>query len=310
MTEQEPQDDYARHLAEAIDRNARDIDRLCAHRIKTLTCRLGAEQEPYPLAHLTTLRRLIHFLALRTITPMPHPSAHPQQTVVTELPRFRLLRYFETVEAINSAIERSVQSGELVVCKALTGEKMEALPQRAAAPAAALKSAIINDDAMRSGLFRAAAELLSNLPLLDNLPHEGVAVRLTEFDEWAARAGITESGDVFALVGGVSPSDTASSSTDSAALAAVASEQAAEAQPSAVKDDDKGWRVKARQIADECFERDTWSGCRDSLAGYSRRVMIEMQEHEIHGPRGRFDNPNTIQREALQGAQWWASKNK
>ena len=70
------------------------------------------------------------------------------------------------------------------------------------------------------------------------------------------------------------------------------------------------WKVSARDIADECFDRDTKNKCRDSLAGYSRRVMDEMQERKIPGPRGVFDNSNTIQREALQGPLWWQKKQK
>lgn len=70
------------------------------------------------------------------------------------------------------------------------------------------------------------------------------------------------------------------------------------------------WKKSARAIADECFDNDTANNCRDRLAGYSRRVMDEMQERKIHGPRGLIDNPNTIQREALQGAKWWAKKTK
>lgn len=70
------------------------------------------------------------------------------------------------------------------------------------------------------------------------------------------------------------------------------------------------WREMARVIADELFSRDTANRCRDSLGGYSRRVMDEMQAREIHGPRGRIDNPKTIQREALQSDKWWAGKAK
>ncbi|WP_233343573.1 hypothetical protein [Burkholderia cepacia] len=72
----------------------------------------------------------------------------------------------------------------------------------------------------------------------------------------------------------------------------------------------EGWKARAREIADECFDRDTTNSCRDSLAGYSKRVMEEMQKRKINGPRGRIDNPNTIQREALQGKKWWAGKAK
>ncbi|AXS80856.1 hypothetical protein [Dechloromonas sp. HYN0024] len=70
------------------------------------------------------------------------------------------------------------------------------------------------------------------------------------------------------------------------------------------------WRVAARNIADELFERDTANQCRDSLDGYSMRTMEEMQKRQIHGPRGRIDNHKTVQREALQGPQWWQGKKK
>ena len=70
------------------------------------------------------------------------------------------------------------------------------------------------------------------------------------------------------------------------------------------------WRELARAIADECFDTDTENKCRDSLKGYSKRVMEKMQERMIHGPRGRIDNPSTVKREALQGEKWWANKKK
>ncbi len=68
------------------------------------------------------------------------------------------------------------------------------------------------------------------------------------------------------------------------------------------------WQEEARKIADKFFDRDTANKCRDSLAGYASRVMDEMQKLKIHGPRGRIDNPGTVQRDALQGAKWWATK--
>jgi len=70
------------------------------------------------------------------------------------------------------------------------------------------------------------------------------------------------------------------------------------------------WEVQARAIADECFDIDTKCGCRDSLKGYSKRVMELMQERGIKGARGIIDNPATIMREALQGEKWWANKAK
>lgn len=80
------------------------------------------------------------------------------------------------------------------------------------------------------------------------------------------------------------------------------------------------WQEQARFIADECFDRDTIMGCRDSLGsknpqqkivgGYAYRVMEIMQQRGIKGPRGIIDNPGTIMREALQGKKWWANKLK
>jgi hypothetical protein len=70
------------------------------------------------------------------------------------------------------------------------------------------------------------------------------------------------------------------------------------------------WTVQARQIADECFEQDTKNGCRDSLRGYSSRVMELMQIRGIKGPRGIIDNANYVKREALQSNNWWANKAK
>ncbi len=72
----------------------------------------------------------------------------------------------------------------------------------------------------------------------------------------------------------------------------------------------EGWEVQARAIADECFDIDTKGRCRDSLKGYSKRVMELMQERGVKGARGIIDNPATIMREALQGKKWWANKSK
>jgi hypothetical protein len=70
------------------------------------------------------------------------------------------------------------------------------------------------------------------------------------------------------------------------------------------------WTDQACMIADECFDKDTANGCRDSLKNYSRRVMEIMQERGVKGPRGIIDNENTVKREALQGKKWWANKLK
>ena len=74
--------------------------------------------------------------------------------------------------------------------------------------------------------------------------------------------------------------------------------------------DELSWQDQARLIADEFFNADTKNGCRDSLKGYSRRVMDEMQKREIHGARGRITEPSYIMREALQAKKWWANKQK
>ena len=70
------------------------------------------------------------------------------------------------------------------------------------------------------------------------------------------------------------------------------------------------WKSKARQIANELFDYDTTQQTRDSLVGYSKRVMEKMQSRKIHGPRGLIGNPKTVQRDALQGEKWWSNKKK
>lgn len=70
------------------------------------------------------------------------------------------------------------------------------------------------------------------------------------------------------------------------------------------------WEGQARAIADELFNIDTKGGCRDSLKGYSKRVMELMQVRDIKGARGIIDNSATIMREALQSKKWWANKTK
>jgi len=80
-------------------------------------------------------------------------------------------------------------------------------------------------------------------------------------------------------------------------------ENAAEANP-------RDWMTAARAVADECFDHDTQNNCRDSLDGYSRRVMDKMRERNINGPRGLINNHKTVQRDALQGDKWWKHKKK
>ena len=80
--------------------------------------------------------------------------------------------------------------------------------------------------------------------------------------------------------------------------------------PANVQVDCGDWKAKARAIADECFDSDTKNNCRDSLNGYSKRVMKKMQERGIKGPRGNIDNFRTVMRDALQGDKWWVNKIK
>lgn len=74
----------------------------------------------------------------------------------------------------------------------------------------------------------------------------------------------------------------------------------------------KTWQERAREVADMFFDRDTNANppVRDSLQGYAERVMKKMGELSIHGPRGPITNVNTVLRDALQGANWWANKRK
>jgi hypothetical protein len=78
----------------------------------------------------------------------------------------------------------------------------------------------------------------------------------------------------------------------------------------AIKKEATDWRAQARILANECFDVDTRNSCRDSLKGYSKRVMEEMQKRGIKGSQGIINNSNTVMREALQGKKWWGDKQK
>ncbi|HUX64785.1 hypothetical protein [Sulfuricella sp.] len=117
-------------------------------------------------------------------------------------------------------------------------------------------------------------------------------VRLDEFAAWCAHVGFAIPPELSAL-----------------AKAAPQAAEKVEAETDPSRNGDH-WTAQARVIAGECFNRDTANICRDSLDGYSNRVMEEMQKHGIVGPRGIIDNANTVKREALQAGKWWANKSK
>ncbi|MBC8739019.1 hypothetical protein F6X40_19895 [Paraburkholderia sp. UCT31] len=70
------------------------------------------------------------------------------------------------------------------------------------------------------------------------------------------------------------------------------------------------WEDVARAIADECYDRDTACGVRNSVNGYAQKVAEKMQQRGIRGPHGFFLSPATVRREALQSKDWWAKKQK
>ncbi|MFP4891955.1 hypothetical protein [Paraburkholderia sp. EG304] len=130
-------------------------------------------------------------------------------------------------------------------------------------------------------------------------------VRLAEFARFASEVAQWDVPDELrALAGNSSPAAQPESVSPSASAHATAGNQSGAALAA------KSWQEQAREIADEFFARDTAAKCRDSLDGYSKRVMAEMQRRQIHGPRGRIDNHQTIKRDALQGDNWWAKQTK
>ncbi|SAL02193.1 hypothetical protein AWB80_08299 [Caballeronia pedi] len=200
MSDPHAEEDYATYVAKEIERLARNMERLCEARLKSLSEFLCCESEPYPRAHLTTLRRPIHFLAMQAISPKGHPSMHPQSGSSFLPHRERLARYLEAVEGLNAIVAEAVGARALIVRSASTGIPLQALPARAVEPARGFISAIRCSEAMRSGEFHDAAKVLRGCPLLDHLPHSGVAIRLVEFDEWSALAGIAEPSEVTRLL--------------------------------------------------------------------------------------------------------------
>ncbi len=126
MPEPATQGDFERRQAEAIDRIARNIDRLCAKRVKDLSDRLSTERAPLPLAYLVTLARPVHFLAMRAIANTDRPSGDPQQGSLLVPWRFHLHRYLVAVVRINNAIDRAVQAGNLPLRDPFTGLPLDA----------------------------------------------------------------------------------------------------------------------------------------------------------------------------------------
>ena len=157
------------------------------------------------------------------------------------------------------------------------------------------------------------------------LPREVAETLLSDFDRLVFEIGRGEHKDLVALLDRVGNGhvdgalqgtqrvpvgNSTATATASIGPESVIKKPACPVEKEAKKEGDSDWKVSARAIADKLFDHDTNSKTRDSLDGYAKRVMEKMQEGAIHGPRGRFDNHNTIKREALQGSKWWRRKPK
>ncbi len=67
------------------------------------------------------------------------------------------------------------------------------------------------------------------------------------------------------------------------------------------------WEDWARHYAQELYEREP----NYSLNAYAQYAVEEMAKSSIKGPRGRvITNVNTVIRDALSGAKWWAHKKR
>jgi len=68
------------------------------------------------------------------------------------------------------------------------------------------------------------------------------------------------------------------------------------------------WQEKAREIAQAHWEKHKAMNLQGTLKTYAEHVAKEFRSLKITGPRGEWLSAGTIQREALQGAQWWRKR--
>lgn len=334
-------DEFNRYKSTHFDELAKNLDRVCVHRLKEIHRYLSNEVLPYPPVHTVTLARAIHVLAMRILA-NEHPAKNLSSESRASKGRHDLHRYWVAVFRLNDGVNGEVQKGALRLRDRLTGFPIQEWHMPSKTEFLEWERAAIfpNDD--RQAAARRAVEIMDTFKWGLLAPHFdfGIVVSLAELDTWAASLGIVGTGGITELLRAV---EAESAERARITAAAIEAEERGEAfnyeqwladtptdahtqQEAPAKQNDKTgkhWTESAREIADECFDNDTNGNpptrdClirysknkRDVIGGYALRVMEIMQARNIHGPRGLIDNAATIAREALQGDKWWGKKAK
>lgn len=289
MTEPDLKGDRTRSIKEEIDDLGLHVDEACKHRIHEITEQLSIEREPLPLEHLVTVRRLIHFLALRAITSVASGRAC-------------LLRYYQASQAINEGIQRAVQSGKLQLRNGLTGMQIDDWHCPDDRFIKEFSRAISIRDEAKMRQQTALCLYFSNS--LGHLPNEGVAVRLEEFEPWAKSVGLVVQGEMSRLL--------------KAAVHGDGVAQRQHADEDTITRIDGGtdrtnatavsWVTVAQGLAFGYIERHRQQGLFPTQADVCSYLEDELRERAVYGPHKRPVSASYIQRNAIQG-EWW-KKNK
>lgn len=167
-----------------------DLDGALCGQIYDISRVLISERAPFPPAHLITLARYIHVLALRVFNRFTHPEGGEGWTFDGEF-RHQFSHYILSVFKLNAAVARAAKCGDLQLRDRATGLPLVVWSTPKTDIADALEQAICE------GNDRAAAEILvKKWPLLGPHFYEDVAIVKDEFLAWAERQGIAGPGEI------------------------------------------------------------------------------------------------------------------
>lgn len=197
--------EYEEHQSAHFDELAKDLDRVCEHRLKNIHQLLSNERPPYPPPHTVTLARAVHVLAMRALADS-HPAKHPRSKSYASKGRHGLHLYWMTVFRLNEGISGAAQAGALSLRDRLTGFPNANFRQPSKERAIEWEQAAItrraSNQTEKLTFDRRAVEIMCSFSwaLLDGHFDESVVVSLSELDDWAVGAGITDRAGVSSLL--------------------------------------------------------------------------------------------------------------
>lgn len=197
--------DYEKQRSAHFDELAKDLDRVCEHRLKDIHQLLSNERPPYPPPHTVTLARAVHVLAMRALADT-HPAKYPRSKSYASKGRHGLHLYWMTVFRLNEGISGAAQAGALSLRDSLTGFPNANFRQPSKERAIEWEQAAItrrvSNQTEKLTFDRRAVEIMcsSSWALLDGHFDASVVVSLSELDAWAVGAGITDHAGVSSLL--------------------------------------------------------------------------------------------------------------